>query len=62
MKYKAKESYAKLSLDKTYYNMGSPAKHENLLKGQWVEITSPPESLLKHLQLEEKITRKKGNK
>ncbi len=56
MEYKAKEPYMKLDDDENYNAYFSPAKHQRLMKGDWVEIDSPPPSLKKHL------TKKKGNK
>lgn len=47
MKYKAKKSYA--DSEKNYSHFGSPAKHGRLLRGEWVEITTPPDELIEHL-------------
>lgn len=50
MKYKAKESYKKLSDDKNYYAYGSAAKHNRLMAGQVVKITEVPKELKSHLE------------
>ena len=50
MKYKAKESYKKLSDDKNYYAYGSAAKHNRLIAGQVVKITEVPKELKSHLE------------
>lgn len=61
MKYKAKESYKKLSDDKNYCAFFSPAKHQRLMNGESVEITEVPESLKTHLKSSES-TQKKEDK
>ncbi len=48
MKYKAKESYAKSKVNYTHFD--SVRKHELLIAGEAVEITSPPKELMKHLE------------
>ena len=48
MKYKAKESYAKAK--RTFWHIADLGKHERLLAGEEVEITSPPEEFMKHLE------------
>jgi len=50
VKYKAKESYKKLSDDKNYYAYGSAAKHNRLIAGQVVKITEVPKELKSHLE------------
>jgi len=50
VKYKAKESYKKLSDDKNYYAYGSAAKHNRLMAGQVVKITEVPKELKSHLE------------
>ena len=50
MLYKAKESYFKLKDDKNFNGLGSPAKHNKLIKLEMVEITTLPKSLEKHLE------------
>jgi len=47
MKYKAKASYKRAKVN--YNTLGSPAKHQRLLNGDWVEITEPEKDIIKHL-------------
>tara|TARA_Y100001973_G_C5167002_1_gene316775 strand:- start:1059 stop:1223 length:165 start_codon:yes stop_codon:yes gene_type:complete len=48
--YKAKDSYLKLKDDKNFNGLGSPSKHNKLVKGELVNITDVPKSLEKHLE------------
>ena len=50
MKYKAKESYKKLSDDKNFYAFGSAAKHHRLLQGLTIKLSHVPKELKSHLQ------------
>ena len=50
MKYKAKESYKKLSNDKNMCAFWSPAKHMRLMNDEEVEITELPKALSTHLE------------
>jgi len=60
MRYEAKESYAKLKVN--YIHFDSVRKHEALLAGEVVEITSPPKELLAHLKpIKEKVEEENGS-
>lgn len=48
-KYKARESYSKAKVN--YFMLGSPAKHEALLRGEVIEITNPDKDIKKHLEI-----------
>lgn len=50
MKYKAKKSYFELSDADNFNGHFSSAKHNKLINGESVEITSVPEGLVKHLE------------
>jgi hypothetical protein len=60
MKYKAKKSYKELGDNENYMSLGSPIKHNRLLAGEEVEITSLPQGLEEHLSGADK--KKKGVK
>ncbi|BAQ90779.1 hypothetical protein [uncultured Mediterranean phage uvMED] len=50
MKYKAKESYKKLSDNKNYYAFGDSSKHILLMAGVEINIDAPPKELVEHLE------------
>lgn len=50
MKYKAKKSYFELKDKDNFIAFSSQRKHEQFLKGEEVEITSPPKKLMKHIE------------
>jgi len=50
VKFKAKESYFKLSDEKNFCAYWSRNKHISLLNGESVEVTEVPKDLEKHLE------------
>tara|TARA_R100000234_G_C4883740_1_gene128491 strand:+ start:228 stop:404 length:177 start_codon:yes stop_codon:yes gene_type:complete len=50
VRYKAKESYFKLSDEKNFCAYWSRNKHKILLSGESVEVTEVPKDLEKHLE------------
>ncbi len=61
MKYKAKESYKKLSNDKNFNAFSSSAKHQRLMRGEEIELSEVPKELKSHLESAESKS-KKGSK
>ena len=62
MMYKAKKSYFDLKDNENYNAFDSPAKHNRLINGESVEITSVPKPLEKYLESAEPKKAKKEDK
>ncbi len=62
MIYKAKKSYFDLKDSENFNAFDSPAKHNRLINGESVEITSVPKSLEKYLESAEPKKVKKEDK